>query len=125
MFRSVITGTGSYIPVTVQSNADFANHQFYADNNQPLSVPPGEVVEKFRQITGIEERRYISDELNTSDIASIAARRAVEDSGIDPETLDQLVVAHNFGNVVKTWVYGILLVLPMTFYLAVPVGFKL
>ena len=101
MFRSVITGTGSYIPVTIQSNADFANHRFYTDNDQPLNVPPGEVVEKFRQITGIVERRYISDELNTSDIASIAARRAVEDSGIDPETLDQVIVAHNFGNVIN------------------------
>jgi len=101
MFRSVITGTGSYIPDTIQSNADFANHRFYSDNDQPLNVPPGEVVEKFRQITGIEERRYIPDDLNTSDIAAMAARRAVEDSGIDPETLDQVIVAHNFGNVIK------------------------
>lgn len=101
MFRSVITGTGCYIPATVQSNTDFTNHQFYADNNQPLKVPPEEVVEKFRQITGIEERRYIDDDLNTSDIASIASRRALQDSGIDPEALDQLIVAHNFGNVIK------------------------
>jgi 3-oxoacyl-[acyl-carrier-protein] synthase-3 len=101
MFRSVITGTGSYIPSTIQTNADFADHTFYADNDQPLNAPPGEIVEKFRQITGIEERRYISDDLNTSDIASIAARRALENSGIDPETLDQVIVAHNFGNVIK------------------------
>jgi len=101
MFRSVITGTGSYIPPAVQTNADFANHRFYADNDQPLNAPPEEIVEKFRQITGIAERRYIADELNTSDIAAIAARRAVEDSGIDPETLDQIIVAHNFGNVIK------------------------
>src|SRR5688500_405400 len=101
MFRSVITGTGSYIPDSIQSNADFAHHTFYADNHQPLNAAPGEIVEKFRQITGIAERRYISDELNTSDIASIAALRAVVDSGIDPETLDQVIVAHNFGNVVK------------------------
>src|SRR6188768_1895281 len=99
MFRSVITGTGSYIPPTVQTNADFANHRFYADNDQPLNAPPEEIVEKFRQITGIEERRYIADELKTSDIAAIAARLAVEDSGVDPETLDQVIVAHNFGNV--------------------------
>ena len=101
MFQSVITGTGSYIPAIVQSNEDFANHTFYNDNDQPLNAPPGEIVEKFRQITGISERRYIPDDLNTSDIASIAARRALEDSGIDPETLDQVIVAHNFGNVLK------------------------
>jgi 3-oxoacyl-[acyl-carrier-protein] synthase-3 len=39
--------------------------------------------------------------LNASDIGAIAARAAIHDSGIDPETLDQLIVAHNFGNVVK------------------------
>src|SRR5258705_11670613 len=100
MFRSVITGTGSYIPTTIQSNADFANHLFYAENNQPLDTPPEEVVKKFMQITGIAERRYIPDGLNTSDIATIAARQAVEDSGIDPETLDQVIMAHNFGNVI-------------------------
>ncbi len=100
MFRSVISGTGSYIPVTVQSNADFTNHSFYTDDSQPFNSPPGEIVEKFRQITGISERRYICDDLKTSDIASIAGRRAVEDSGIDPETLDQIIVAHNFGNVI-------------------------
>ena len=101
MLQSVITGTGSYIPAIIQSNEDFANHTFYSDNHQPLTSPPGEIVEKFRQITGISERRYIPDELNTSDIAAIASRLALEDSGIDPETLDQVIVAHNFGDVVK------------------------
>jgi 3-oxoacyl-[acyl-carrier-protein] synthase-3 len=101
MLRSVITGTGSHIPINIHSNADFSRHIFYTDNNQPISTDPKEVVEKFRQITGIEERRYVPDELNTSDIASIASRLAIEDSGVDPETLDQVIVAHNFGDVVK------------------------
>lgn len=101
MFRSVITGTGSYIPATVQHNADFTSHVFYADNGKPLETPPVEVVEKFRQITGIAERRYIPEDLNTSDIAALAASAAVKASGIDPETLDQVVVAHNFGNVIR------------------------
>jgi 3-oxoacyl-[acyl-carrier-protein] synthase III len=100
MFRSVITGTGSYIPTAVRSNADFGHHTFYAANNQPLDIAPEEVVKKFMQITGIAERRYVPEGLNTSDIATIAARQALEDSGIDPETLDQVVVAHNFGNVI-------------------------
>lgn len=101
MFRSVITGTGSYIPATIQSNADFAHHTFYSENNQPLDTPPAEVVEKFKQITGIVERRYLPDNMNTSDIAAMAARQAIEDSGVDPETLDQIIVSHNFGNVIK------------------------
>ena len=100
MFRSVITGTGSYIPTIIQSNADFANHTFYDADNKPLETAPADVVEKFRQITGIAERRYLPDNLNTADIAILAARQAIGDSGVDPETLDQIIVAHNFGNVV-------------------------
>ncbi|HET9429560.1 MAG TPA: ketoacyl-ACP synthase III [Chitinophagaceae bacterium] len=101
MFRSVITGTGSYIPTTIQTNSDFANHAFYSEKSEALKAPATEIVEKFRQITGIEERRYMPLELNTSDIAIIAAKKAVEDSGIDPETLDQIIVSHNFGNVLS------------------------
>jgi 3-oxoacyl-[acyl-carrier-protein] synthase-3 len=101
MFRSVITGTGSYIPPFVQSNLDFTKHAFYSENQQPLSIQPEDVVEKFKQITGIEERRYTTDDLNASDIGTIAAQKAIEDSGIDPEEIDQIIAAHNFGNVIK------------------------
>ncbi|MBI1341306.1 MAG: ketoacyl-ACP synthase III [Terrimonas sp.] len=101
MFRTIITGTGSYIPPVIHSNKEFSRQQFYAENKEPLTVPPETIVEKFRQITGIEERRYTTDDLNASDIGGLAARYAIEDSGIDPETIDQLIVAHNFGNVYK------------------------
>jgi len=101
MFRSVITGTGSYIPPFIQSNSDFAKQTFYSENQQPLNTPPEEVVEKFKQITGIGERRYTTDELNASDIGSLAAKAAITNSQADPETIDQLIVAHNFGNVIK------------------------
>lgn len=101
MFRSVITGTGSYIPPSVQSNKDFAQYVFYSEKHEPLSTPPEDIINKFKEITGIEERRYIPDKLNTSDIGSIAAQSAIADSGIDPEQIDQLIVAHNFGNVIK------------------------
>ncbi len=101
MERSVITGTGSYIPSYIKLNQQFAEHLFYNENNTPLETAPKEVVEKFRQITGIAERRYAEPDLNTSDIASIAAKHAIEDSGINPETIDQIIVAHNFGNIIK------------------------
>ena len=101
MMQSVITGTGSYIPPVIQTNSEFARQVFYTENNQPLTIPPEEVVAKFRQITGIEERRYTNDELNTSDIGSIAAAAALQSSGTDPEQIDQIIVAHNFGNVIK------------------------
>jgi 3-oxoacyl-[acyl-carrier-protein] synthase-3 len=57
------------------------------------------VAEKFLEITGIQERRYVTDNLLASDIASIAAKKAIEDAKIDPETLDYIIFAHNFGNV--------------------------
>jgi 3-oxoacyl-[acyl-carrier-protein] synthase III len=101
MQRSLITGTGSYIPPVVQTNTDFAKHLFYTEEHVPLPTPPAEVVEKFKQITGIEERRYTTDDLSTADIAAIAAKEAIANSGVDVETLDQIIVAHNFGNVLK------------------------
>ena len=101
MFRSVITGTGSYIPSAIQSNQEFARQTFYTENSQPLETPATEIVEKFRQITGIAERRYAAEKENASDLATIAARKAIEDSNIDPETIDQIILAHNFGNVIK------------------------
>ena len=101
MRHSVITGTGSYIPPVVQTNIAFAKHLFYSENQQPLPTPPQEVVEKFKQITGIEERRYTTDDLNTSDIGAIAAQKAIADSKVNAEEIDQLIVAHNFGNVLK------------------------
>ena len=73
---------------------------FYTADGLPLPVIP-EVVRKFKKITGIEERRYTTDDLNASNIGYEAAKKAIEDSGMDPETLDQLIVAHNFGNVIK------------------------
>lgn len=101
MLRSVITGTGSYIPPFIQSNKDFSTQVFYADNHLPLTTAPVEVIEKFKQITGIHERRYTTDDLNASDIGSLAARQALIDSKVDPEQIDQIIVAQNFGNVLK------------------------
>jgi 3-oxoacyl-[acyl-carrier-protein] synthase-3 len=101
MFHSVITGSGCYIPPFVQTNGDFAQHVFYTAGGTPLHTEPGEVVNKFKKITGIAERRYTTDNLNASDLGYEAARLAILDSGTDPESLDQLIVAHNFGNVLK------------------------
>jgi 3-oxoacyl-[acyl-carrier-protein] synthase-3 len=94
-----ITGTGSYIPTRAIANAEFANHDFMDEQGIPLIYSNEVVAEKFRQITGIEERRYAEDNLLTSDIAFFAAEKAIKDAGIDPETLDYIIMAHNFGNV--------------------------
>lgn len=94
-----ITGSGSYIPNTIVTNLEFAQHIFLGEGGSQLTASNEEVAEKFRQITGIEERRYVESDLLTSDIAYFAAQKAIEDAGIDPETLDYIIFAHNFGNV--------------------------
>ncbi|MBM3416682.1 MAG: 3-oxoacyl-ACP synthase III family protein [Bacteroidetes bacterium] len=99
--KTVITGTGCFIPEVVKSNRDFTVHNFYAEDNQRIETHPEEVVEKFREITGIEERRYACENINASDMAIVASKLAIEESGIDPEELDQIILAHNFGNVLK------------------------
>lgn len=96
-----ITGSGSYIPTEVVSNIDFAKHVFLNDDGTPFPHPNDVVAQKFLEITGIQERRYVTDDLLTSDIATIAAKIAIEDAKIDPETLDYIILAHNFGNVKK------------------------
>jgi 3-oxoacyl-[acyl-carrier-protein] synthase-3 len=101
MIRSVITGSGSYIPPFVQTNQDFAQHEFFTSDGLPLSTDPADIVSKFKKITGIEERRYTTDDLNASNIGYEAAKKAIEDSGVNAESLDQIIVAHNFGNVIK------------------------
>jgi 3-oxoacyl-[acyl-carrier-protein] synthase-3 len=99
--RSSITGTGSYIPEKVRSNHDFAFTEFYNNHRQRIPSDAVEIIDKFEQITGIAQRRYAHDDMNASDMAALAAAAAIEDAGIDPETIDQLIIAHNFGDVTK------------------------
>jgi 3-oxoacyl-[acyl-carrier-protein] synthase-3 len=97
---TIITGTGSYIPGLVIPNHSFSDHSFYGEDGVLINTPNSEICEKFKDITGIYERRYAEENINTSDLAFKAADLAIEDAGIDPETIDQIIVAHNFGNVI-------------------------
>lgn len=96
-----ITGTGSYIPTEKVTNSDFAKHEFLNEDGTVFPHPNTVVAQKFLEITGIQERRYITDDLCTSDIALIAAEKAIENAKIDRETLDYVILAHNFGDVKK------------------------
>ncbi len=96
---TVIIGTGCYIPERVIKNTDFLNHTFYDLDGTKIDKTPEEIVEKFEEITGIKERRYVTDNLLTSDIAFFAAEQALESSKIDRESLDYIICAHNFGDV--------------------------
>jgi 3-oxoacyl-[acyl-carrier-protein] synthase III len=101
MKRTVITGSGSEIPREIVKNTDFLQQKFYTEEGEVIQAHNEVIIDKFFKITGIEERRYAPKEQTSSDLASAAANKAIEDSGIDPETLDLLIVAHNYGDIIK------------------------
>ena len=94
-----ISGIGSYIPEKSISNTDFSNHVFLNEDGSPFEYPNEVVVNKFKSITGIENRRYANDQYTSSDLGYFAAKRAIENANIDPETIDYIIFAHNFGDV--------------------------
>lgn len=95
--HSVIIGTGSYIPENIISGDAFLNSTFY-DNGVKLEKDIHEIVHKFSEITEIRERRYIDDHLVNSDMATVAAQRAIDHAAIDKESLDHIIFCHNFGD---------------------------
>jgi len=94
-----ITGSGCYIPDTIETNASFHNHEFLNTDGSTIETPNEVIVEKFKAITGIAERRYAKNHHTASDLGFFAAEKAIEDANIDPETIDYIIVAHNFGDV--------------------------
>lgn len=97
--KTVITGWGSYVPDVLVTNEMFGSKIFFDEKNQQIKHDSQVIVRKFQSITGIEERRYAQNEQNASDIGAIAGEKAIQRAGIDRETIDQIIVAHNFGDV--------------------------
>jgi 3-oxoacyl-[acyl-carrier-protein] synthase-3 len=76
-----ITGTGSYVPEKVLTNAD-------------LGRMLGEDVDDFvSNVLGIRERHVCADDESTADLATEAARRALQSAGVGAEDLDLIVLA--------------------------------
>jgi 3-oxoacyl-[acyl-carrier-protein] synthase-3 len=76
-----IVGTGSYVPEKVLTNDD-------------LSRMLGEDVNEFvSQILGINERHICAVDESTADLATVAATKALEASGVKAEELDLIVLA--------------------------------
>jgi len=94
-----ILGVGSCLPSLRMTNEDFIAHRFYKDIDQPFEDSNETIIEKFKEITGIQERRYAQKEQTNSDLGIIAAQNAIAAAGIDPEDLDYIIFAHNFGDV--------------------------
>ncbi|MDP2424582.1 MAG: 3-oxoacyl-ACP synthase III family protein, partial [Bacteroidales bacterium] len=98
-FNTIITGTGSYIPEILIKNSQFTKQIFFEKDHTLIDVPGDVVVNKFKDITGITERRWVREDQTCSEIASLAAEEAIISAGIERETIDQIIVAQNFGDV--------------------------
>ena len=94
---SLITGTGSFVPTKKVKNEDILNHEILESTGEKIDKDNQEIIDKFEEITTISERRYAEDHQSTSDLALIAAQKAIESAGIDKEELDYVICAHNFG----------------------------
>ena len=79
-FPVAITGLGSYLPVQVVTNEDFAKRLDTSD-------------EWIRTRTGIRERHYAAPHEATSDLAIAAGRAALKDAGLTADDVDVIIVA--------------------------------
>ncbi len=77
---ATIVGTGMYVPDRVVTNHDL---------EAMVETSDEWIVER----TGIRERRFSAPDEVTSDLAVIAARRALEMANVPPEEVDQIVLA--------------------------------
>lgn len=78
--KATITGLGKYVPPKVLTNKDLEK---IVDTND----------EWITSRTGIKERHIVEDGVSTSDIAYEAALEAIEDSGLDADDIDLIIVA--------------------------------
>jgi len=65
MISSKITGTGSFIPSIKKENNDFLDTHFLNEDGSHFSSENDVIIEKFKNITGIAERRYAKPEYKT------------------------------------------------------------
>ena len=78
--RSVVLGCGSYLPGRVLTNTELARKVDTSD-------------EWITQRTGIRERRIAAPGERTSDLGLAAARAALINGNIDPQSIDLIVLA--------------------------------
>lgn len=96
---TTIVATGSYDAPNIVKNDDFLETTFFdPSTGKPFERDNREIIDKFNEITKIEERKVANESDNSSDLAAYAAIDALESSGYDKETLDFIIVANNFGD---------------------------
>ncbi len=80
MFNSEIIGTGMYVPPGIVTNHDLS---------KLMETSHDWIVQR----SGIEERRWVSPEVATTDLALIACENAIKDAGIDKKEIDCILFA--------------------------------
>ncbi len=78
--KAIISGTGHYVPPKVVTNHDLEKVMNTTD-------------EWIQQRSGIRERHYAEEGIGSSDLATQAALRAIEDAQIDKEEIDFIIAA--------------------------------
>lgn len=99
MPNTIIIGSGSYLPNRVIGRDFFLDSEFYTEDGVKIDKPAEETIAKFVEITEIENRRFIDEDLSNSQIGFEAAKIAIADANIDQEELDYIIYASNFGEV--------------------------
>lgn len=95
-----IIGTGSCIPEQVIKNEYFSDYNFYdPSTGKPFEKTNEEIIQKFHEITNIEERRWVRNDQVNSDIATEAVKNACKAANVSLDELEFLIVGHNFGDV--------------------------
>lgn len=107
--QTKIIGSGAYIPKVVVPNEAFLGHTFFKPTGELIQKDTNEIIRKLADISEIEERRYASEGIDNATMGYHASRQALDQSGIDKESLDQIIFAHNFGNVGASQPHGDLL----------------
>lgn len=98
-YSSKIIGSGSVLPNIKKANSAFWANTFFNKDHELMTKTNEAITAKFEEVAGIVERRVAEKGVNASDLGAQAAQLAIESSGIDPETLEYIIVAHNFGDV--------------------------
>ncbi len=99
MKNTRIIGSGSYIPSSEQCNAHFLEHEFYNKERGKDLRPKDRTVQNFEKLTGIASRRVVNEANSASDMAAFASKIAIESAGLEQNSLDYLLVAHNWGDI--------------------------
>ena len=98
---STILGTGSHDfgSDIILPNSYFKDQIFYDTKGNIFEKSTLEILKKFEEITGTEQRHYAAANKVTSTLAIEAGENAILSSGVNREEIDLIVVANNFGDV--------------------------